>query len=122
MRDLIESILPRTFLSELDEEFGVVDVEELVEALAVEADDRRLAPTSAALQKTCAMMHVDGPLGVFAAYEEMRLEIEHLNDWQPKGRELRPCSMRTFSNRIASLRCSAEEAGGDAIALLIEAA
>jgi hypothetical protein len=112
MRDLIESILPRTFLSELDEEVGVVDVEELVEALAFDADDLRLSAKSAVLQKKFAIMHVDGSLGVFAAYEEMRCEIEDLNDWQPAGHELRPCSLRKFGNRIAELERQAETASG----------
>ncbi|WP_245430275.1 hypothetical protein [Rhizobium tropici] len=86
MRDLIESILPRIHLSELDEEYGVVDVEELVEALAFDADDHCLSATSAALQKTFAMMHLDDTLGVFATYSEMLSEIEDLNGWQPEGR------------------------------------
>lgn len=67
MRDLIESILPRTYLSELDEEYGVVDVEEVVEALDLDADDHCFSATNVALQKKFAMMHVDGPLGIFAA-------------------------------------------------------
>ncbi|MDK4733957.1 hypothetical protein [Rhizobium sp. CNPSo 3490] len=118
MRDLIESILPRTYLSELDEEFGVVDVEELVEALAFDADDRRLSATSAALQKTFAMMHLDGALGVFATYSEMLSEIEDLNDWQPEGRELRGCALRTFINRISALEGRAEDEAGCDLAVL----
>ncbi len=122
MRDLIESILPRTYLSELDDEYGVVDVEELVELLIIEADDPVLSTTSVAIQKKFAMKHVDGAPGVFATYSEMLSEIEDLNDWQPAGRELRSCALRTFIDRIASLQCREEEADGDDIALLIEAA
>lgn len=108
MRDLIESILPRTLLSELDDEVGVVDVEELVEALAFDADDSRLSAMSAALQKKFAVMHLDGAIGVFAAYEEMRCEIEDFNAWQPAGRELRQCSLRKFGNRISELENQVE--------------
>ncbi|MGO6845880.1 hypothetical protein ELH67_08220 [Rhizobium ruizarguesonis] len=103
MRDLIESILPRTYLSELDEEYGIVDVEEIVEALDLEADKHCFSATNVALQKKHAMMHVEGSLGIFAAYAEMCVEIGDLNDWRSEDHALRPCSLRTFSKRIASL-------------------
>ncbi|MGO6890014.1 hypothetical protein [Rhizobium johnstonii] len=122
MRDLIESILPRTYLSELDEEYGVVDVEEIVEALDLEADKHCFSATNVALQKKHAMMHVEGALGMFAAYSAMQSEIEDLNDWRPAGHELRPCSLRTFSNRIASFQYRLAEAEGHDIALLSDAA
>lgn len=109
MRDLIESILPRTYLSELDDEYGVVDVEEVVEAVDLEVDNHCLSATSVALQKKFAMMNVEGALGIFAAYAEMCVEIEDLNDWRSENHALRPCSLRTFSNRIAVLQ---HRAGG----------
>ncbi|MDE8762009.1 MULTISPECIES: hypothetical protein [Rhizobium] len=112
MRDLIESILPRTYLSELDEEYGVVDVEEIVEALDLEADEHCFSASSVALQKKYAKMHVEGPLCIFAAYSAMRSEIEDLNDWQPTGHELRPCSLRTFCNRIAALQDHVDDVAG----------
>ncbi|GAJ91901.1 hypothetical protein [Rhizobium rhizogenes] len=103
MRDLIESILPRTYLSELDEEYGVVDVEDILEVLDFETDARHLSSTSRALQKKFAIQHVEEPAGVFSAYTEMLSEIEHVNDWQPSGHVLHACSLRTFINRIADL-------------------
>ncbi|ACS55812.1 hypothetical protein ACU8NH_08285 [Rhizobium leguminosarum] len=103
MLDLIDSILPRLYLSELDEEYGVVDVEEIVEVLDLEADKLRIAATNVALQKKHAMKHVEGALGIFAAYSAMQSEIEDLNDWRSESHALHPCSLRTFSNRIASL-------------------
>ena len=109
MRDLIESILPRTYLSELDDEYGVVDVEEIVEAVDLEVDNLCLSATSVALQKKFAMMNVEGALGIFAAYAEMCVEIEDLNDWRTESHALRPCSLRTFSNRITVLH---HRAGG----------
>ncbi|NEI06136.1 hypothetical protein GUK34_15030 [Rhizobium leguminosarum] len=109
MRDLIESILPRTYLSELDEEYGVVDVEEIVEALNLEADKHCFSATNVALQKKHAMMHVEGSLGIFAAYAEMCVEIEELNDWRSENHALRPCSLRTFSNRITAIHHCADE-------------
>ncbi|MGV4796310.1 hypothetical protein [Rhizobium sp. F40D2] len=112
MRDLIESILPRTYLSELDEEYGVVDVEEILEALDLDADERCFSATSIALQKKYAMMHVEGPIGIFAAYSEMQSEIEDLNDWRSDGHELRPCSLRTFCNRIAALQDHVDDVAG----------
>ncbi|MCB2400128.1 hypothetical protein U8P80_09785 [Rhizobium beringeri] len=112
MRDLIESTLPRTYLSELDEEYGVVDVEEIVEALDLEADKHCFSATNVALQKKHAMMHVEGSLGIFAAYSAMQSEIEDLNDWRPTGHELRPCSLRTFCNRIVALQDRVDGAAG----------
>ncbi|RWY80521.1 hypothetical protein EHI44_29830 [Rhizobium leguminosarum] len=103
MLDLIDSILPRLYLSELDEEYGVVDVEEIVEVLDFETDKHCFSATNIALQKKHAMIHVEGSLGVFAAYAEMCVEIEDLNDWRSESHALHPCSLRTFSNRIASL-------------------
>ncbi|TBA63723.1 hypothetical protein [Rhizobium ruizarguesonis] len=113
MRDLIESILPRTYLSDLDEEYGVVDVEEIVEALDLEAldleaDEHCISATNVALQKKHAMMHVEGSLGIFAAYAEMCVEIEELNDWRSENHALRPCSLRTFSNRITAIHHCAD--------------
>lgn len=109
MRDLIESILPRTYLSELDEEYGIVDVEEIVEALELDVDEHCFSAASIALQKKYATMHVEGPIGIFAAYSDMQSEIEELNDWRPDGRELRACSLKTFINRIAKIERRATE-------------
>ncbi|TAV98373.1 hypothetical protein ELI24_08185 [Rhizobium ruizarguesonis] len=112
MRDLIESILPRTYLSELDDEYGVIDVQEVVEALDLGIDKHCFSATNVALQKKHAMMHVEGALGIFAAYSAMQAEIEDLNDWRPAGHELRPCSLRTFCNRIAALQDHVDDVAG----------
>jgi hypothetical protein len=114
MHDLLESILPRTYLSDLDDEVGVVDVGDLAEILVLEADERVLSATNVVLQKKFATKHVGGAPGVFASYCEMLSEIEDLNDWQPEGRELTGCSLRTFVNRISALEApSHDEAGCD---------
>lgn len=115
MRDLLESILPRFCLSDLDDEVGLIDVGDLAEILVLEADDRVLSAANVALQKKFATKHASGAPGVFASYCEMLSEIEDLNDWQPEGRELTGCSLRTFINRISALkaRSQEEEAGRD---------
>jgi hypothetical protein len=112
MRDLLESILPRIYLSDLDEEVGVVDVGDLAEILAIAADDRVLSATNVALQKKFATKHASGAPGVFASYSEMLSEIEDLNDWQPEGRELTGCSLRTFVNRISAIEASSQDDAG----------
>jgi hypothetical protein len=117
MRDLLESILPRTYLSDLDDEVGVIDVGDLAEILVLEADDRVLSATQLALLTKFATKHVGGEPGVFASYSEMLSEIEDLNDWQPEGRELTGCALRTFVNRISALeaRCQDEDGRDPAV-------
>src|SRR3546814_7934005 len=81
MRDLLNSTLPRHFLSELDEEYGIVDVSPILDALYLPAAIV-LDPAQAEikLQNKFARKHVDGHLGRREAYLEMCLEVSETND------------------------------------------
>ena len=101
MRDLLNSTLPRHFLSELDEEYGIVDVSPVLDAFYLPAAIV-LDPAQAEikLQNKFARKHVDGHLGRREAYLEMCLEVTETNDWRPADRQLRPCCWKTFLKRV----------------------
>ena len=101
MRDLLNSNLPRHFLSELDEEYGIVDVSPILDAFylpaAVVLD---AAEAGIKLQNKFARQHVDGHLGRREAYLAMCIEVMEMNDWRPADRQLRPCCWKTFLKRV----------------------
>lgn len=108
MRDQLNSTLPRHFLSELDEEYGIVDVSPILDAFylpaAVVLD---AAGAEIKLQNKFARHYVDGHLGRREAYLEMCLEVAETNDWRPADRQLRPCCWKTFLKRVAACRRAA---------------
>lgn len=103
MRDLLETILPRHFLSELDEEYGIVDVSPIFKAPCEPAYAvLDAAEAEIKLQNKFAKQHVDGHLGRREAYLALRGEVAEMNDWRPEAGRLRPCCWKTFLKRVAA--------------------
>lgn len=101
MRDLLNSTLPRHFLSELDEKYGIIDVSPLFEASDYAADAFLVtAEAEIKLQNKFAKQHADGHLGRREAYLAMCLEITEMNDWRSEDRHLRLCCWKTFLKRV----------------------
>src|SRR3546814_10668120 len=101
MRDLLNSTLPRHFLSELDEEYGIVDVSPVLDAFYLQAAIV-LDPAQAEImfQNKFARKHVDGHIGRREAYLVMCPEVTETHGWRPEDRQLRPCCWKTFLRRV----------------------
>jgi len=104
MRDLIESILPRLFPSELDDEYGIVDVSLIGGSRSFDEERRFLVAEEVDLQTKFAKTYLDDGVDHQDAYLDLMEEIAERNDWRSTQLPLRRCSKLTFVNRIAALQ------------------